>query len=57
MSIAENYKGRSLAQRIRADMRVQEAKSAPAVQRAGKNRNQLCPCGSGVKFKKCCLRR
>jgi SEC-C motif len=20
-------------------------------------RNQCCPCGSGVKFKKCCLRR
>ena len=21
------------------------------------NRNQPCPCGSGLKFKKCCLRR
>jgi len=20
-------------------------------------RNELCPCGSGIKFKKCCLRR
>ena len=20
-------------------------------------RNQLCPCGSGIKFKKCCLRK
>nr|WP_275422724.1 SEC-C metal-binding domain-containing protein [Paenibacillus mucilaginosus] len=26
------------------------------MQRAGVGRNDLCPCGSGAKFKKCCGR-
>lgn len=29
------------------------------IRRKGKRigRNELCPCNSGIKFKKCCLRR
>jgi uncharacterized protein YecA (UPF0149 family) len=29
--------------------------SAPVIKPATPNRNDLCPCGSGKKFKKCCL--
>jgi hypothetical protein len=30
--------------------------SAFAIERTGVGRNEPCPCGSGLKYKKCCLR-
>ena len=35
-----------------------EAPSAPIINRGAKvRRNDPCPCGSGMKFKKCCLKK
>ncbi|MCG7215074.1 SEC-C metal-binding domain-containing protein [Paenibacillus mucilaginosus] len=33
-----------------------QAGRSSILQRAGVGRNDLCPCGSGAKFKKCCGR-
>lgn len=35
---------------------VMKSISAMATTRAKVGRNQLCPCGSGIKFKRCCLK-
>ncbi len=35
-------------------MKVERARSAPVVRRVVVGRNELCPCGSGRKSKKCC---
>jgi uncharacterized protein len=45
----------ALADAIRTDRRREEELLRPAQSQAG--RNDLCPCGSGRKFKKCCGRR
>lgn len=43
---------KELAEGIRADILEEESQSASMFPAAG--RNDLCPCGSGRKFKKCC---
>ena len=43
-------------QRMRA--KEQRRLAVPGLTRCVRvGRNKLCPCGSGVKFKKCCLRQ
>lgn len=42
-------------QRIEADI-LEHAKDLKK-EKTGKNRNMRCPCGSGLKFKKCCWNR
>ena len=37
------------------DERLRDGSSSLSVQRVG--RNDPCPCGSGKKYKKCCLRK
>lgn len=42
---------------IKMDDRLSELKGETLVRRVKIGRNQLCPCGSGRKFKKCCVHR
>jgi len=52
---------RQMAERAYANMRASQQPATPPrlVHRTGgkhPNRNDLCPCGSGKKYKRCCLR-
>jgi uncharacterized protein len=47
--------GRAPAE-IMGRLAAQERATAPAVPTATAGRNDPCPCGSGLKYKKCCLR-
>jgi preprotein translocase subunit SecA len=40
-----------------ADLKAAEARGGTLVKRAKIGRNATCPCGSGRKFKKCCIRK
>lgn len=59
---AEKLVGKGKAKDLFAEMQrvnLEAAESRPAVVRRpskpGKLRNKPCPCGSGIKFKKCCM--
>ena len=42
------------AKEVHADISAEEDSKKPVVNRETTGRNDLCPCGSGKKFKKCC---
>lgn len=47
---------RRLADQVRAERALASAAGAPGPARREPGRNDLCPCGSGRKFKRCCGR-
>ena len=45
---------KELGQAIQIELAKDEVKEIRIFKKSGENRNKLCPCGSGKKFKKCC---
>ena len=49
-----NYR-RHLFDPDKSDFQIIPIKKRPTLKYTGIGRNELCPCGSGKKFKKCCI--
>ena len=56
LDVGENLGRLELVERARRELQVSPSVPEAATPRRGKvGRNEPCPCGSGVKYKKCCL--
>ena len=51
----EAFDGAELDRMMDADITIQAERGRPFIRRVKVGRNETCPCGSGIKFKKCCL--